>query len=155
MVPHSPAASRYREVAVKTATPLQLVVMLYDGAIQALQEAQQHIGKRNIAGRSQCVNKSVALISELQACLNFEEGAEIAVSLNRLYNYMKQRIFSGNVEQSAEPLAEVAGLLENLRGAWQQLASQSLAGASRPVPPSWPSIEGLAPERASSLNISG
>lgn len=118
-------AHRYREVAVKTANPLQLVVILYDAAIHALQQAQEHIKRKDIAGRARCLNRSLAIISELQACLNFKEGGEIADSLDRLYNYVKQRIFRANVEQRAEPLAEVVTLLENLRSAWNELVAQS------------------------------
>ena len=118
-------AHRYREVAVKTANPLQLVVILYDAAIHALQQAQEHIERRDIAGRARSLNRSLAIISELQACLNFKEGGEIADSLDRLYNYVKQRIFRANVEQRAEPLSEVVTLLENLRSAWNELVAQS------------------------------
>lgn len=125
MVPNSPAANRYREIAIRTATPLQLVVILYDGAIQALQEAQEHLRRGNIAGRSRCVNRAVSLLSELQASLDFKAGGEIAQSLERLYNYMKQRIFTGNLQQKGEPLAEVAALLDNLRSAWRQLAAET------------------------------
>jgi len=119
-------AHRYREVAINTATPLQLIVMLYDAAICSLQEAQGHIKRKDIAGRSRALNKSLAIISELQACLNLRAGGEIASSLNRLYDYMKARIFRANVEQSSQPLAEVEILLENLRSAWRELVGQSL-----------------------------
>src|SRR5512140_295149 len=122
MVGSQPLASRYREVAVQTANPLQLVVMLYDGAIQALKEAQDHIGRKDIPSRARCINRAVAIVSELQACLNFGDGGGVAHSLDRLYTYMKQQIFKGNLEMSREPLAEVVTLLENLRSAWSQIA---------------------------------
>jgi flagellar protein FliS len=118
-------AHRYREVAVKTANPLQLVVMLYDAAICRLQEAQEQIARKDIAGRSRSINKSIAIISELQSCLNLKEGGEIARSLDRLYDYMKNRIFHANVEQNAEPLAEIETLLDSLRSAWAELVSQT------------------------------
>jgi flagellar protein FliS len=116
-------AGRYREVAIKTANPLQLVVMLYDGAIQSLNEAGEHLNRNDIARRARCTNRAVAIISELQACLNFQDGGDIAGSLDRLYTYMKHQIFKANVEKRPEPLAEVAGLLANLRSAWRELAA--------------------------------
>lgn len=115
-------AHRYREVAVKTANPLQLVIMLYDAAICSLQEARDHINKKDIASRSRSVNKCIAIISELQSCLNLRAGGEIADSLDRLYDYMKRRIFAANVQQSSQPLLEVETLLENLRSAWREIA---------------------------------
>src|SRR5512138_3553050 len=96
-------AHRYREVAIKTASPLQLVVMLYDAAICCIQEAREQMDRRDIEGRSRSINKSIAIISELQSCLNLKAGGEIASSLNRLYDYMKRTIFRANVEQSSAP----------------------------------------------------
>ena len=116
---------RYREVAVKTANPLQLVVLLYDAALQSLQEAQEHIRRKSIADRVRCINHSISVISELQAALNLKEGGEIARSLDQLYSYMRQRIFKANLEQRPEPLAEVIKLLENLRSAWSELAAKA------------------------------
>jgi flagellar protein FliS len=153
-----PLANRYREVAIKTANPIQLIVILYDGAIQSLQEAKEHIKKKDIANRSRCLNRSVAIISELQASLNFNVGGDIAGSLDRLYTYMKQRIFQASVEQKIEPINQILGLLDGLRAAWGEVARQSnnpgpsAASAHRPaLIQSIPSAEG--PQ--SQLNISG
>ena len=118
-------AHRYREVAIKTASPLQLVVMLYDAAICSLQEARGQMEHKDIAGRSRSINKCIAIISELQSCLNLSSGGEIANSLDRLYDYMKRRIFRANVEQSAQPLVEIETLLENLRSAWRELVGKA------------------------------
>jgi flagellar protein FliS len=134
-------AHRYREVAVNTATPLQLIVMLYDAAICSLQEARGHIERKDIASRSRALNKSISIISELQSCLNLRAGGEIASSLNRLYDYMKGRIFRANVEQSVQPLAEVEVLLENLRSAWRELVGQSSAISAPTVEQSRPNRE--------------
>jgi flagellar protein FliS len=124
-------AHRYKEVAVKTASPLQLIVMLYDAAICSAQEARQHIDRKDIAGRSRSINKCITIITELQSCLNLKAGGEIASSLDRLYDYMKRRIFKASVDQSSEPLLEVESLLDNLRSAWMELVNQS---PSTPAP---------------------
>jgi flagellar secretion chaperone FliS len=124
-------AHRYKEVAVKTASPLQLIVMLYDAAICSAREACQQIERKDIAGRSQSINKCITIITELQSCLNLKAGGEIATSLNRLYDYMKRRIFKANVDQSCEPLLEVESLLDNLRSAWIELVNQSPASPTQ------------------------
>jgi len=153
-------ADRYREVAIKTANPLQLVVILYDAAIQSLQEALEHLKSNDISARARTLNKTVAIITELQASLNFEVGGEIAGSLDRLYTYMKQRIFKANVDQAAEPLAEVITLLGNLRSAWCEVAGQAGgkttdAGAPPAAAPAITTTASPSPVYASSLNISG
>src|SRR3974377_1027223 len=115
-------AHRYREVEIKTAPAVKLVVMLYDAAIGSLQKAQEHIANRHIEGRTRCLNKALSIITELQASLDFEAGEAVATSLDRLYDYMKIRIVDANMHQEAAPLREVAGLLTNLRAAWEQVA---------------------------------
>ena len=122
-------AHRYREVAVRTANPMQLIVILYDAAICSLQEAREHIECKNIEGRSRSINKCISIISELQSSLNLKAGGDIAKSLDRLYDYMKKRIFAANAQQNAQPLEETGALLEKLRSAWRALAEQTREGA--------------------------
>jgi len=150
-------AIQYRETAIRTANPLELVVMLYEGAIQSLRQAQTCMLGKDIAGRSRAVNRATAMISELQASLSFEHGGEIATSLDRLYTYMKERIFKGNVEQDPKYLAEVVRLLENLNSAWSELARAAGAKArAAERPRAAVQVAGNAPSTAyASLNISG
>jgi flagellar secretion chaperone FliS len=155
---NSSLAHRYREVAIKTANPLQLVVILYDAAICALQEARLQIEHRDIAGRSRSINKCSAIISELQSCLNTREGGEIARSLNRLYDYMKWRVFKANLEQSAAPLLEVEALLDNLRSAWGELVAQPQKTMTQPpamVNRGLMAVESHTAPQMKSFNISG
>jgi flagellar secretion chaperone FliS len=137
-------AHRYREVAVKTANPLQLVIMLYDAAICSLKEAREQIDRKNIEGRSRSINKCISIISELQSCLNLKAGGEIAGSLDRLYDYMKRRLFSANIEQSIQPLAEIEVLLENLRSAWIELAAPAQRNRDQQAAPQLKN-QGIAP----------
>lgn len=151
---HESIAHRYREVAVKTANPLQLIVMLYDAAICSLQEAQEHIRNKNIAARASAINRCTAIISELQSCLDLKNGGEIASSLDRLYDYMRRRIFTANVEQSAQPLQETEALLGNLRSAWCELVSQNPVMAPLPPEARIPTPQAAAGTQHSSLSIS-
>jgi flagellar protein FliS len=151
-------AHRYREVAIKTASPLQLVVMLYDAAICSIKEAREQMSRRDIAARSRSVNKCITIISELQSCLNLKAGGEIAISLNQLYDYMKRTIFKANVEQSIQPLSEIENLLESLRSAWVELLNQN-PGASQSAGPQLPDRDIIGSSKPSagqskSLNIS-
>lgn len=126
MMSSEPYASRYLAIETQTANPLQLVVMLYDGAVQYLQEARGHIRRGEIEGRTRAINRTLAIISELQASLNFEDGGQIARSLESLYAYMKGRLISANLGEEDEPLAEVISLLSTVKSAWQDLASLAL-----------------------------
>ncbi len=119
-------ANRYREIEVRTANPLQLVVVLYEGAVSYLQEAKGHLQRGDIEGRTRAINRTLAIVSELQATLNFEEGGQVARSLESLYAYMKGRLIAANLGQDDKPLSEVMSLLSTLRSAWQELASLGL-----------------------------
>lgn len=125
MAGYQSPAHRYREIAITTANPLQLVVMLYDAAIHSAQEAQEHLRNGSIDGRSRSINKCIAVISELQMCLDMKAGGEIAGSLDRLYDYMKRGLVRANAEQSIAPLTEIEALLDNLRSAWRELVAQN------------------------------
>jgi len=120
-------ANKYQEVDVSTATPLHLVVMLYDAAIRSLEEARGHMERKDISGRSRAINKCNAIIAELQSSLNLKEGGDIASSLNRLYDYMKTTLLRAGVEQNPALIVEVSGLLENLRSSWKQIESGASA----------------------------
>ena len=152
------SARRYQEVEVRTATALELVVLLYDAAIAGLQKAQEHIASRDIAGRARCLNKVSSILTELQANLSFEGDGAVAVSLDRLYHYMKSRICEATVQQDAAPLQEIAGLLSNLRAAWSELAQNEARrimleprGGSQVTLPSAPTFPAASP--LASLNI--
>jgi flagellar secretion chaperone FliS len=153
-------AHRYREVAIKTANPMQLIVILYDAAIYSLREAREHIERKDIENRSRSVNKCISIISELQSSLNLKSGGAIADSLNRLYNYMKGRIFTANAQQNPQPLEEIESLLENLRSAWRTIAEQTRERTeiSKPLDVPGPSVIGAATPAAAmqikSFNVS-
>jgi flagellar secretion chaperone FliS len=122
-----------------------------------LQHAQEHLKRRDIGGRARSINRALAIISELQASLNFKEGGDIALSLNRLYDYMRQQLFNANLEQRMEPLVEVARLLESLRSAWRELevqAQRGAAAAETPQPAILKNASAAFPTQRS-LNISG
>jgi flagellar protein FliS len=125
----NPQAARYQEIKVRTATPTELVVMMYDSAIAALEQARQHIRARDIGRRVRCLNKASSILTELQAALNFEAGGEIARSLDRLYAYMRRRLFEANLHQDGAAVEEVVKLLANLRPAWAAVAQAEAARA--------------------------
>ncbi|MBP1595430.1 MAG: fliS [Acidobacteria bacterium] len=132
-MPTHHSASRYQEVGVRTASPMELVVLLYDAAIASLQKAHEEMAARNIPGRTRCLNKATAILTELQATLNFEAGGNITLSLDRLYRYMKQQIFQANLHQDSTPLKEVVNLLSTLREAWVSSAESAARKAGQPT----------------------
>jgi flagellar protein FliS len=111
-------ANRYQEVQVRTSTPIELVVLLYDVAVANIKKAQEYMAARDIAGRTRCLNKAISMLTELHAHINFELGGDLAKSLDRLYRYIKNMIFQANLHQDPARLREIVRLLSSLREAW-------------------------------------
>ncbi len=128
-------ARTYRANAVLTASPGQLVLMLYDGALKALALAREGFARpEGDLRRIEVVNthllKAQAIINELQSGLNFEAGGEFAQTMNRLYDYHNRRLFEANLRKQVGPVIEVEGLLRGLRDAWAEMLCKSDAPAS-------------------------
>jgi len=122
-------ARTYRANAVLTASPGQLVLMLYDGALKALNLAQEGFALpeteiRRIETINTQLLKAQAIISELQSGLNLKDGGEFAQTMHRLYDYHNRRLFEANLRKKVEPVVEVERLVRELRDAWAQMLSQ-------------------------------
>lgn len=153
-------ARQYVEIEVKTASPAELVVLLYDGAIGSVQSALRQMAAGNIQSRVQSINKAVAILTELQAALNFEAGGDLSVTLDRLYNYMRDRLFKANRDQDPAPLHEILKLMTELRSAWVEVArKEAQAGrqsASVPHPAAshrHPTVGGACTPQPASISL--
>jgi flagellar protein FliS len=125
------AAQAYSQIGVETgvgsASPHQLIVMLYDGALDAIAQARGHLaaGRREEKGRA--LSRAIAIVDEgLRGCLD-PAGGDIAVHLGELYAYMCRRLLVAGAHHDDGALAEVAGLLAELRGAWLAIGSAPAA----------------------------
>ncbi len=108
---------------VQSRSPLELVVMLYDGALRFVDEAKDAAKKNDIRRRSQAVSRALAIVAELQNTLKVEEGGEVGRELDRLYGYVMTRLVDVTVKRDARALEEVQRLLQPLRDAWAQTAA--------------------------------
>lgn len=116
-------ADAYRQTEVRSRTPLELVVMLYDGALTFMTAAQDAIQRGDIPARRTAISKTLAIVSELQSTLNMEEGGQIAVSLDELYRWSSVRLLDAAAANDAGPVTEVAQVFRTLRDGWSDIAS--------------------------------
>jgi flagellar protein FliS len=112
--------SAYQTQQVMTSSPVMLVAMLYDKAIQCLKEVIQAIEAGNVEARWKSNQRAYEIIQHLQLTLNLEKGGEIARNLDRLYSLMLRLLPQVNMANNAAPAREVIALLEPLRDAWRQ-----------------------------------
>lgn len=114
--------ARYREMEIRTATPEMLVVKMYEGAIRFCHVARDAHGEGRLGDRGNAVSRALAIIGELQQCLNFDAGGEISTNLELLYIYISERLLDANMTGNLAAIEEVLRVLEPLREAWVEIA---------------------------------
>ncbi len=113
------------ETNVSTANPHQLVLMLFDGALLAVNSAAISMANRDVVAKGTSISKAIEIITYgLKASLDSEAGGELAGHLGTLYDYLCQQLFFANAENNEATLNEVSGLLNDLREAWAQMGQQ-------------------------------
>ena len=115
-------SSFYKEISINTASPAKLVVMLYEGAIRFLRQAEGDIRNKDFAKKSQSVDRAVAIIQHLQGTLDLDKGGKVAFDLDRLYTYINSRIFEGSAKLDLKAFEEVIQLLTTLLSGWEEIA---------------------------------
>ena len=118
------------ETRVLSATPTELIQLLYEGAIEAVQAARQHLSQGRIAERGRSVSKAVEILSELSRSLNHTAGGDLSSRLAALYDYMQRTLLEANFSQTDGGLAETEGLLKTMAEAWRELAGTASSGGS-------------------------
>lgn len=126
----------YFESSVLSAEPVELVRMLYRGAVEAVEKAREHLREGDIAARSAQITRAAAIIAHLTFSVDRNADPALGGNLVELYDYMQRRLLRGNLEQADSPLAEVSKLLSALLEAWTECgpAEQPATQAAAPEP---------------------
>ena len=112
------------ESAVMSASPHQLVAMLFDGALSAMKKALILMQMGDIAGKGQALTKAINIISNgLQAGLDHDAGGELSTNLDSLYDYMTRRLLHANLHNDVAAIEEVSALLKPIADAWNDIGS--------------------------------
>lgn len=110
--------SQYQNNQVLTASPGQILIMLYDGAIRFVRQARAAIDAGDRGGKAIAINKAVAIVTEFSNTLDREIGGEIALDLSRLYGFMVRELVAVNAHGEVERLEPVEKILLELREAF-------------------------------------
>ncbi len=111
----------YKEAAILTASPEQLVVMLYDGAIRFLRQGEMAMREGMVAQTNDRLQRAEAIIDELLATLNMDAG-DISVRLQSIYVFSRKLLVEARVERDPGRVGQVVAFLADLREAWAQIA---------------------------------
>jgi flagellar protein FliS len=131
------ALNQYNQVGARSAemetSPHRLVQMLLEGALDKIAIAKGHIERGNVGEKGRYVSWAISIVGGLRVSLDKSAGGEIAENLDRLYDYMEQRLLQANIESSVAKLDEVARLLLEIKSGWDRIApaGKPAAEASR------------------------
>lgn len=128
----------YKDTQVTTASPGELLLLLYDGAIRFGNQAVQRLNEGKAEEAHRLLLRTQDIVAEMSASLDFDQ--ELAHSLYQLYSYMFGRLVEANVKKDPKPVSEVVELLRSLREAWEvavkkaeSITSGEAAGAARGI----------------------
>ena len=114
----------YQVNSVQTASPEQLVVMLYDGCLRFLRRAEAAARDDRPPQVTNGISRATAIIMELNATLDMERGGEIAKNLRSLYLFLHRHLLEASRERDPEKIAQAIRLVADLRDAFAQAAKR-------------------------------
>ena len=128
MFPQTKAWQSYRQVATQTASPGQLVLLLYNGIIRFLEQARLGFGLDDPKEFNETIHNNIqraqAIINEMDQSLNMADGGEFAERMRGLYNYFDRRLQEGNLSKTEPAIVEVIKHVTVLRDSWSEMLQQ-------------------------------
>ena len=128
------ARTHYRENAVRGASAVRHVVLLYEQVVEDLRRAAKAITQNNIEARTNAINHAIVIIGALQSRLNFEVGGKVARDLNRFYNTTRRSLIDAQFQASQEILKEQIDIFLNMREAWTEVERREQPVAPHAAP---------------------
>jgi len=129
------AARMYRESAVRGASPLGLIVILYDEIVRSIRKAMRAFESGDIENRGKALTHAVEVIGYLQSILDFDKGGKVAHDLSQFYNLMRVKLLEIHIRPTGEGLEMLAREFAKVAAAWQQaerLIARQHASAQNP-----------------------
>lgn len=127
-------AKSYKSVAVTTATPGHLVLMLFDGALRFISTALHGFKVESIGVRNEQIHNNVVkaqrILRELQCSLNLKVEGEFAPRMFALYDFMLDQLQHANLTKEPTPIETVERLLGDIRDAWAKMLQQDVPQAA-------------------------
>jgi flagellar protein FliS len=112
----------YAQNNIEVESPTKLIEMLYEGVLRFNAQAKKSIKDRDVEKRVYWTNRSVAIITELIACLDMDEG-QVSQYLEGLYNYQIQLLISAGNTNNIDKMDECSNVFKGLLEAWRELTN--------------------------------
>jgi len=121
-------ATLYRQNAVRGATPVGLVVILYEEVLRSLQQALNAIEGGQVEQRSLALTHVLGVIGYLQAVLDFEKGQDVARKFSAVYNAARERVLQANIDPDAAAVQQLIAEFSALAETWREVDRQETQG---------------------------
>ena len=110
------------ERQVATATPHQLVLIMFEGLMDELVRAKSHIQAKRYEQKAHSINRCIDILNALSSALNIEQGGELAANLASLYDYAVRCLYEASHQLSVDKVTEVELLLTEIEAGWREMA---------------------------------
>lgn len=110
--------AKYKENNIKTASPQELTLMLYNGALKFVEQSKIYMEQKRIEDANNSIMRVQDIVDELNATLDMQY--DISHNLRSLYLYIGERLVDANIGKIPEPLDEVKGMITELRDTWKE-----------------------------------
>ena len=112
------------QAEVFDASPHRLIQMLMEGGLTRLAQAKGAMERGQLTLKGELLGKAIAIVGGLREGLDLRQGGELASNLDGLYEYMISRLSLANRSNDPDIIAEVAGLLREVKSGWDGIANQ-------------------------------
>ncbi|MFO0714195.1 MAG: flagellar export chaperone FliS [Sandaracinus sp.] len=120
------AAIQYQQTRVSTASPVQVVISLYEGAIRFLKEAILAQGAHELGRRGVALSRAHAIVTELRVTLDHDRAPELSAQLDGLYDFVIDRINAATRGGDAALVEPALRVLTSLHSAWVEISRRSV-----------------------------
>lgn len=118
--------NQYKENSVLTASPQELTLMLYNGALKFIHQGKLFIEQKNIQGANEALKRAQDIISELN--LTLDMNYEISKNLRALYIYIDEKLLQANIKKDVTYLDEPYAMITELRDTWKEAMKLAKVG---------------------------
>lgn len=120
MTPQTATVNTYKAININTASQGKLILMLFDGAIKRAEEAIRQLERNNIESVHRNLIRAQEIIAELRSSLRIDVGGEVAVNIDRIYEYIYYLLVQGNLKKDVKPIREGIEHMKNMRETWKE-----------------------------------
>ena len=113
------ALQAYRLSRVETASPAQLVLMLYNACLKSMRNALVCIPERNYSGANSALIKAQDILDELRGALNHDTGG-LAGELDSVYDFVYTLLVKGNLEKDTHAIEGAIKVMAQIRDGWEE-----------------------------------